>query len=337
MTTQVSHKHHVIPQLHLRGFAAGRHLVEHRRDGTVQQVTVKQAAVVEDFYSIESGAAAEDALEDWFGKNIESPAAEVIKALRRGEVPPSNQRTAAAFVAFQIVRGPGFRRRLRQMGTHLGPLLFGVDVVSKVLQSDPGWKPDDATLQHMMLAAAARAPKDIGHPSHDADHRTMIREAHRLMDMLLAMKWSVCAAPKDVLLVGDTPAVVRDALGEQLPGVLTLPDRFEVLMPVSPKRLLVVSPFVTLGEREAILSRDFAHEVNAASIRACETSVFHHPEMAFPAELSIPRRSPAIDPPTVTSSISNSTDPKTLAAWPAIPDAAFEEAIRLLGGNPPLP
>jgi len=65
---QVAHNHHVVPQVYLKGFAAGAHLCEHRRDGSTGTVTVKKAAVVPDFYITTSGTIADDALGSGSGR-----------------------------------------------------------------------------------------------------------------------------------------------------------------------------------------------------------------------------------------------------------------------------
>ena len=251
VSAQVAHNHHVVPQVFLKGFAAGAHLCEHRRDGSTSKVTVKKAAVVPDFYLTTSGTTTDDALEEWLGKNVESPAADIVKALRKGKVPEGPARaTAGTFLAFQMVRGPALRRRLQEVGEHLRTLLFGVKATGQVVKKMPGWKPDDEVLQAMVARAAEYAPDDIGQASVAADLRTMVREADRLRGLLVDMHWSVCTSTADFLIVGDTPAVALDLVD----GFDALPDRFEVVMPLSPRCLLVVSPYPALGSGTGVLT-----------------------------------------------------------------------------------
>jgi hypothetical protein len=332
---QVAHNHHVVPQVFLKGFAAGAHLCEHHRNGSTSKVTVKKAAVVPDFYLTTSGTTTDDALEEWLGKSVESPAADIVKALRKGQIPERTARaTAATFVAFQMVRGPALRRRLHEIGEHLGPLLFGVKVTGQVLKKTPGWKPGNETLQGMVARAAEQAPDDIGQAGVEADLRTMVREAERLRGLLVDMHWSVCTSTADLLVVGDTPAVALDLVDGLDAGILTLPDRFEVVMPLSPRRLLVVSPYPALGSGAGILTAELAAKVNAAAVRNCETSVFHHPNMSFPADLVLPPNPPAVPTPQVH--MSHSDGGKTPMAWPELAEQQFKDAIDLLGGDPDL-
>lgn len=335
MSDPVSHNHHVVPQLFLRGFAAGKYLCEHRRDGSVQTVTVKKATVVPDFYATTHGEVVDDALEEWFGKNVESPAADIIKSLRKGHLPVgSDLMTAATFVAFQMVRGPALRRHLQEMGEHLGPYLFGLQIASRVMETTPGWEPSESEVRALVARAAAHAPAEVGQPGPEADMRNMVREAHRLQGLLAGMHWSTCASEDDLLIVGDTPAVAMDPVNAADPGVVTLPEMFEVVMPVSPRRVLVVSPFPEIGVGNGVLSASYAAQVNAAAVRACETSVFHHPEMPFPADLVVPAKAPSIPIPVVHIGKSAGEHEKTPMTWPDLAQAHFKEAIELLGGDP---
>ncbi len=163
-----SRNHHVVPQLFLRGF--GQALCEHNRDGTARNVSVKRAAVIRDAYATADGSATDDSLENWLGGHIENPAAGVVRALRRGVVPSGdNLVSASAFVAFQMVRGPSFRRRLAELASIIGPLLFATTATSKAIKKSPNLFASDDELARISGKVMEMAPPEVRETKKDAD------------------------------------------------------------------------------------------------------------------------------------------------------------------------
>jgi hypothetical protein len=324
----------VVPQLFLRGF--GQELCEHDRDGTVRNVTVKRAAVIRDAYATADGSMIDDSLESWLGRQIESPAAGVVRALRRGVVPSGDDLvSASAFVAFQMVRGPSFRRRLAELATTIGPLLFATMASSKAIKKTPDLFANDDELARISRKVMEMAPPEVRETKKDADLRDMLRGADMLTTALAGMNWSIASANQRLLITGDAPAILRNAYGDFFRGPQLLPEDYEVVMPVSPSRLLSVSPFPMLGD-QALLTQSFASEINNMLVRACHARVYHHLSMQCYVVPPMPRTPESLPTPTVRF---NRTPPGSPAptppTWPTVGEA-FRQALNLLGGDPTL-
>jgi len=113
-------RHHVVPRLHLRGFADERgRIVQLDLDtGRRREVSVTDAAVVRNFYTVVlPGGTVTDAWEQWLGE-VES---EIAPALRRAIDMPvfrleeEDRERLARWIALQYLRGPDNRRQMAEL------------------------------------------------------------------------------------------------------------------------------------------------------------------------------------------------------------------------------
>jgi hypothetical protein len=297
---------------------------------------VKRAAVIEDAYSTMDGPTIDDALERWLGTKIETPAARVVQALRRGIVPAGDDiSTASSFVAFQMVRGPSFRRRLTQLASALGPLLFATMATSRAGKKSPDLFPSDRELDKIARQIMELAPPEVGETGKDADLREVVRGADMLARALANMHWSVAVATHRELITGDSPAILRSAHGDFFAGPQLLPKDHEVILPASPFRLLIVSPFPTLGPH-ARLTHELASQVNDMLVRGCDSAVYHHLDMPCSVVPLMPAHPEPLPNPKLRFSQKLPGPPSSgQSIWPEL-KAPFREALELLGGDPPL-
>lgn len=292
MNRQVSRDHHTVPKLYLQGFCARKgpekkKLRARHRDGSEELLSVKDASVRLDFYDLGTAQEPDDALENWLGKGVESPVGVIIGALRNGVLPASaaDRDTLARFVAVQMVRTIAFRDLLDNLDSDLWPLLFATMAVQKMIENDPSIKDNPAHLKDLHEYFAGRPPEQPRTLTKASMMRTMIREADRLLPVMRSMQWMLAESSTPLLLTGDTPVVTISGTGEVTHGPLLLPDLHEIHLPVTPERLLILSPFPSLSQAAAALTIEQAGLVNRAIIRACANSVFRHPGMPWPAEL----------------------------------------------------
>ncbi|SOD73544.1 uncharacterized protein DUF4238 [Jatrophihabitans sp. GAS493] len=335
---QVARNHHTVPRLFLKGFAKdGKQLIGRHRDGTTGSISVAKATVIRDFYDPGLTSTLDDSIETWFSREVESDGAEVIDALRKGVLPVSPAvDLASMFIAFQMVRGASFRRSQMEVADIAGRVDYAGRVISKMIETDPQFDPTDAQVAELAAYLGPRAPAKLRTVGPDAMMRNMVREAQRVKVLLPSFHWSLLGSNAGLLVTSDTPVVTRGLQGEFNDGPEVLPDDFEVLVPVSPSRLLVISPVPSLGSFGQ-LNGDFARDVNERQVRAADDLVMHHPDMAWPTDLVLGAAPPTLPIPHVTIGRSREGEPPSAMSWPKLPDAQIMDAMQLLGGDPPLP
>jgi hypothetical protein len=115
-------RHHVVPRLHLRGFATSDGLLTQidLNTGHQRDVGVGDAAVIRDFYTVVlPDGTRTDAWERWLS-DVEN---EIAPALRRAVEMPTFQLTSddrerlARWIALQYLRGPSNRRQLDEIAS----------------------------------------------------------------------------------------------------------------------------------------------------------------------------------------------------------------------------
>jgi hypothetical protein len=240
------------------------------------------------------------------------------------------------FVAFQMVRGASFRRTQMEVASTAGPVHYAQRVISKLIETVDGFDPTDAEVAQLASELRQRAPEEFTTIDPDSMMRNMVREAQRIKTLLPTMSWSLATSSTQLLVTSDTPVVTRGLSGEFNDGPQVLPEGFEVLVPVSPTRLLIISPLPSLVS-SIELTEDSARDVNERQVRGADELVLHHPSMVWPADLALRGTPPALPIPNVTIGRSKADQPPTEMRWPDLPDAEISDVMKLLGGDPPLP
>jgi hypothetical protein len=337
---QVSRDHHTVPRLHLRGFCARRgphakEMLARHRDGTEEFIRINDATVQVDFYDPGTTSDPDDTLENWLAKDVENLVGPIMGGLRNGAVLPSSaadRERLARFVAVQMVRTIAFRDLLGDVDSHVWPLFFASDVVQKVIEADASVKDDPEMLKDLHAYYATRAPDRPGALNRASMMRTMIREADRLLPVLLGMRWLLADASTPLLLTGDTPVVTVSGTSEVTYGHLLLPDHHEIHLPLTPERLLIITPLPPLSA-VTTLTAEQARLVNESIVRACANSVFRRPDMPWPPDLTLlPQRIP-LRRPRVTVFRGNGEQHER-RSFPSIADQKLKDALDLLGGDP---
>ncbi|MFF5234698.1 hypothetical protein [Dactylosporangium sp. NPDC000521] len=160
----------------------------------------------------------------------------------------------------------------------------------------------------------------------------MIREGDRLKPLLLSMRWLLNNSDRPVLVTGDTPVTTVSGTGQVSFLPMLLPEQHEVQIPVTPHRLLTMTPFPAV-RASSDLSREQAVLVNESIVRGCSAMVLRRPDMAWPSGLVLPSARASLAAPRVTVSARAGSAP-TVPVWPAVVEQAFKEALELLSGDP---
>jgi hypothetical protein len=111
-----SRDNHYVPRLYLKQFASAsreicayRLVVSHSQVPAWRKVRVAQIGYRTDLYTQMNGEEESDAMEGWFGKEFETPAADAIRRATSGEAMSCEDwRRLIRFTAAQIVRTPAF-------------------------------------------------------------------------------------------------------------------------------------------------------------------------------------------------------------------------------------
>ncbi|WP_422738620.1 DUF4238 domain-containing protein [Micromonospora sp. WMMD729] len=340
MPEQISRDHHTVPKLYLRGFCGRKKLdkdilLARHRNGTEERMPIKKATVEVDFYDVGELGQPDDSLEEWFSRSIESPVGDIMYALRDGVLPPPgpDRATLATFVATQMVRTVAVRRTMQDVNSHMGPLIFASMVLQRAIEMDPAVKTrGDLTAMHHDIAK--RTPEVMRRTDTPSMLRTMVREADRIKRLLLNMHWLLTSSPDPVLVTGDAPVVTVSATGElDFSSPALLPDLHEVHVPITPSRLLTITPIQPLAATPTDLTIEQAALVNQAIVRNCWDMLLRPPMMPWPAYLVLPRQRPSIRKPRIAVRANDAGSPTPLS-FPPIVDAALAEALKILGGDP---
>ena len=293
-------RHHVVPRLHLRGFADvdGRIIQLDLDTGRRREVSVTDAAVIKNFYTVVlPDGTVSDAWERWLGE-VES---EIAPALRRAidmptfQLQDDDRERLARWVALQYLRGPDNRRQMAEIAAIMLRAQVGMGGL--------------AYLQHAMsqgsgrevtIAEAERVWDDI-HSSQgpevvvDGEEHLQVlaRSYDRATAMVYGRSWSRVRYTRKRLLASDVPVslVPGDAYDERgLAGAIA------IAVPLDRRTLLWLEH---PGDRAPNSDRDrhpsalLANIHNHSAVLSAERLLYFHPhDNPVPLDAAIPRPRP---------------------------------------------
>lgn len=290
-------RHHVVPRLHLRGFAdpEGRIIQLDLDNGRRREVSLTDAAVIKNFYTvILPDGTMSDAWERWLA-DVEN---EIAPALRRAiEMPvfhlgDGDRQRLAQWVALQYLRGPDNRRQM-------------TEIAALTLQAQVGMG-GLAYLQHAMSRGLGReVPKveaervwnDIHSPRGPhvvIDSKEHLRTLARMYDAATAMvynrSWSRVAYTRKRLMVSDVPVSLVPGDGHDERG---LAGAKAIAVPLDRRTLLWLDGSDDAGprvDRDRDPSALLANTYNYFGTLSAERFLYYHPgDNPVPRDVTIPR------------------------------------------------
>lgn len=329
---------HLVPKLWLRQHAdSGEWLVQHRRDGAELRVTVNNAAVGKNFYRDPDATSPDERqdVEDFLANRIEGPGAAAFRDAAGGHLPSSasDRNALVQLIAFQLVRSATFRHADQQIGGHLWPVFFAMEVVNRYVAATG--ERDQSELQAVFDEATSRAPEYEPERDRRSELRVLLRTAHRVAKQLALRDLLVVTRPDRALVLGDAPVVLLHpgGLPAGWPGLL--PVDADLIAPLSPSTLLIATTHPLVGG-PGTLTDVLATSSNEAQARACHDALYRHPDLLMPSTLFLARTASSVAAPHVGFGPGSgaSTFP---ARHDAIDDVQLDALIRQLGGVDEVP
>jgi hypothetical protein len=309
-------RQHTVAEVYLKGFADERGRVEVAyRHGKHAPSSIRNASVQNFFYTFDDRGKPNAEIEDWMGERVETAATGPLERLRTGLQPQAEDIAALApFVAVSLMRTESVRSAMEQIDAHLRPFLALMEAAKR--NSYSLLELSGCELQELLDGVARRLP-----PYKADKHsllRTMLRKTDEVTTTLSGWHWRLDTAENACLLTADTPVVtLSPETQERWHGIL--PSGSTVLLPVSPRHLLTISPTPLFDD--GLVSTELATRVNAMLCRDARLAVYRHPAMTWPKGVTLDRRPPMLAPPRITLSASPPGTPSTSpATYPPVID-----------------
>jgi hypothetical protein len=255
-------KHHYVPAFDLRGFTDRESPPGHEPylwmvdldKGTVRRRSRKNTATLTDYYAV-GGGEERHQVEEYL-KRIENLAARVVEKIQteaaersNGPVFSAEEKAALSqFLAVQVTRVPGFRKRLEEFITRVGQSLGALLVQSReryeaaIRQAYPEREFTATEIDSLYEAACAIGPKAISaNPTVALGHA--LNAVPMLADTLGQMSWAVMTpASSGNFWTSDNPVYwINPNSGHPLIGHGLAARSIEVNFPVGSQRCLLLT------------------------------------------------------------------------------------------------
>lgn len=294
-------RHHVVPRLHLNGFAGpgGRIMQLDLDNGRRREVSVTDAAVIKNFYTVVlPDGTVTDAWERWLS-DLEN---EIAPALRRAinmpafQLEDNDRERLARWVALQYLRGPDNRRQMTEIAAitlraqvGMGGLAYPQHAMSEGLGRE------------VSLAEAQRVWDDVHSPQGPGiaiageEHlQVLARTIEAATAMVHDRSWCRVAYKRKRLMASDVPVslVPGDAYQER-----GLAGATAIAVPLDRRTLLWLE---RAGDKGPKADRDLnptallANIHNHSAVLSAERFLYFHPDDdPVPLDATIPRPRPS--------------------------------------------
>jgi hypothetical protein len=285
----MTRRNHVVPIHYLTGFATENGRISQVRlaDAAPREVSVKDAMVRRDFYTLEIEGELSDELETLLGQ-AESLAASPLRRLASGAADFSvrDREAVAAWAALQHLRGPDMRVMLSDLMNIIlkGEVLAGGrERLADVLRTVEGREPTPTEVEEAWQSMSDTDAWTVAAlPEH---HVTLMRDLIKPATYsFLVRPWTVLRFSHRRLGTSDTPLVLVPHPSSPLGPTAGLFNAALVLLPLARDSLLVMGPLpddpdavpgpVTVRQGTA----QWELVVNRITAGHARSVVLHHPD-----------------------------------------------------------
>ena len=276
-----SRRQHLVSKFYLKGFAnSDGRLFRTPLSGQAHPVSLNDATVVNDYYSVDFGEGLSDLFERAFG-DIEKPAAVAWAQMTAGRIPEPDGRVAAAsWIALQYLRSDALRSIATETRAGLIRLVVSINGKSGLRRHiekaegspisdrrlDAEWKdiikPGGPTLEHDV----------IGHMRHVLD---LLPDATA---MILSSPWMMLVGGQTLVTCDHPVYLIRDPDGPDWGGV-GLATAGGIGLSVSRRVGLIVLTKQLAGDHDGVAtgSHETGMLLNRDIVSNTRRALYHHP------------------------------------------------------------
>lgn len=245
-----SKRHHVVPQFLLDRFAKDGliELIDRHNFTKRRQSAVPTALAQNDFYTLESDAGRDPAVEKMFADEVEGPAASALRKVidqRRSSTFPALRQNISAFLAFQFIRGESTRRAIVEEHRAMfqkTALVATPEILRADIRRRESREPSEQEVRELWEFAQNTDAYKVVVPNEAEAHLGIaLPIAQELIPLIYDRQWVILVFDTPLLLTGDEPVAV---VGKKLKpgeagGGIKLGD--EVVFAADPRHALVLT------------------------------------------------------------------------------------------------
>ncbi|MDX3371447.1 DUF4238 domain-containing protein [Streptomyces sp. ME02-6987-2C] len=335
MGNNVSRRHHLLPQVWLEGFARDGVLTGRRRAaGRDFPSSVIDATVVSQFYSNPMPEQGQDGqeVEKFLADDVEGPAAAVLQNIRAGRWPLAHGDESALIrlLAHQLARSQAFRKLGKHVEDHLLPLITASEITKHMDEgADQPLSPRDRKRVIEGIMRNPPAMEKLLDPRRDL--RQQLRTADQVEQKLVNWQMVLLRADRPLLLLADGGVVVKQMDGSFSPYPPVLPDDAELLAPLAPHLLLILTPRPDRHADQQLTPRK-ASKANRGALALCHDTIYRQPGHPWPKGATLLPEPPSLLPPSITISLAAEQDTEQPMSHAPIAHQRLAQLVTKLGG-----
>ncbi len=279
-------RQHVVSRFYLSGFANPAGLLQ--RVGLPgdrsHPVSVNDASVVKDFYTVTlPDGSATDLFERLFGE-VEQPAATVLRDVRDGAWPlgPAPKATLAGWIALQHLRSQSIRRTQTEIRAQTIRLVVGAtgkEALRRHIEAAEGSPVDDSRLSDEWADLTKPGGPTLS-PDPDEHMRAVVDLLEPTTMMLASMQWSLSRFDDDPLITSDHPVVLLPRPDHPRWSGIGIANAGGFAVPLHRRLGLVIGASPDLPDMRVTGTEPLADVLNAGVGHNARLCLFHHPDDA---------------------------------------------------------
>jgi hypothetical protein len=285
-------RQHVVPQFYLGRWADDREhiLMTDKTDGRRMRTSLGAAAVIKDFYTVETTDGKSYAVEDWLA-TLEGRAAEILRKIDEGEFPLRSKEdhdTLAVYIAFQHARGREFHDLLESAAQAITEVMaIGLsshpDAMRVAMERTSGTKPSAAEVdeQRKSMRKALDEKRITTTVPRSYAVGDMIAIAPNMAEVIAQRSWILLSSDDARFITSDVPVGMIGgtfADGRRMP--LGLMTATEISFPIDARHSILMD---RPGQAEAVVrvTDEMVLTLNARQHMMARRFTFQHPEDPF--------------------------------------------------------
>lgn len=290
--------------------------------------------MVSQFYSNPVPEPGEDGqeVEKFLADNVEGPAAAVLQAVRAGRWPlaQDEETVLIRLLAHQLARSQAFRKLGKHVEDHLLPLITGLEITKHMDEgTDQLLSPGERKRIMERVRRNPPAIEKLLDPRRDL--RQQLRMADRTEQTLANWQMILLRANRPLLLLADSGVVVRRPGGSFSPYPPVLPDDAEVLAPLAPHLLLILTQRPDRHDDRQLTPKK-AGKVNRGALALCHDAVYRQPGHRWPKGATLLSEPPSLLSPSITISPAAEEDTEQPMRHASISHQRLAQLVTELGG-----